>query len=60
MQSELEPREKWLGIKELKQQFTPKMYERAHWDDDKKMCNKQDQAEQTALFLEKKMGGFPT
>eukprot|EP00973_Karenia_brevis_P002092 283499-Karenia_brevis.AAC.1 len=37
MQKELEPRDKWLGIKELKQQFTPKMYERAHWNDDNKM-----------------------
>eukprot|EP00973_Karenia_brevis_P068983 9588691-Karenia_brevis.AAC.1 len=51
MQKELEPRDKWLGIKELKQQFTPKMYERAHWNDDNVMCQKRDQAEQTALYL---------
>eukprot|EP00973_Karenia_brevis_P050631 7030726-Karenia_brevis.AAC.1 len=61
MQADLEPRDRWMGIKELKQQFTPKMYERAHWNDDNKMCNKKGQAEQTALFLEKKtMGRLPS
>eukprot|EP00973_Karenia_brevis_P095596 12428122-Karenia_brevis.AAC.1 len=57
MESGLEPRDTWLGIKELKQQFTPKKHERAQWDDDKKMCNKKDQAEQTALFLERNSNG---
>eukprot|EP00973_Karenia_brevis_P074206 10311642-Karenia_brevis.AAC.1 len=57
MKAELEPRDKWLGIKELKQQFTPKMYERVHWNNDNNMCNKKEQAEQTELFLEKKQWG---
>ena len=62
MRRELEPRDKWLGIKELKQQYTPKMYERVHWNNDGKICSKEEQAEQTAIFLEKKkaMGRFPT
>ena len=57
MRKELEPRDKSLGIKELKQQYTPKMYERAYWNNDGKLCSKEEQAEQTAIFLEKKQWG---
>ena len=60
MRRDLEPRDKWLGIKELKQQYTPKMYERAHWNNDGKLCSKDEQAEQTAMFLEKTMGELLT
>ena len=57
MNRNLEPRDKLLCIKELKQQYTPKMYERSHWNDDGKLCNKSEQAEQAATFLEKKQWG---
>ena len=33
------------------------MYERAHWNDDGKLCSKEEQAEQTAICLEKKNSG---
>ena len=45
-----------MGIKELKKQHTPKMYERSHWNNDKRLCSKEEQAEQTAIFLEKNWG----
>ena len=51
-----EPRDKWMWVKEFKQQLTPKMYDRSHWNDDKKLCSKEEQAEQTAIFLEKSNG----
>ena len=57
MRRDLEPRDKWLGINELKQQYTPKMYERAHWNIDGKLCSKDEQAEQTAMLLKKKQWG---
>ena len=53
MNKNLECRDKWLGIKELKQQQKPKTYERSYWDEDGKLCNKAEHAEQTAIFLEK-------
>ena len=52
-------RDKWLGIKSIKQHFTPKMYESAFWNDDNKLCAKDQQAEQAAKFLEnKKLGDY--
>ena len=50
MDENLECRDKWLGIKELKQQYTPKMYERSYWNEDGKLCNKAEHAEQAAIF----------
>ena len=61
MNKNLECRDKWLGIKELKQQYTPKMYERSYWNEDGKLCSKAEHAEQAAVFLKKKtMGRLPT
>ena len=50
----LELGDKSVGIKELKQQYTPETDERSHWDDAIKLCSKEQQAEQTATFLDNK------
>ena len=54
MNRNLQPRDKFLGIKKLQQQYTPKMYEGSHWNDEKKLWSKEEQAEQTAILFEQK------
>lgn len=57
MSSNLDERDKWLGIKNIKQQFCPKMYERAHWNDNAKICSKEEKAEHAGSYLEHKQWG---
>ena len=58
MKQELEPSDEWMEIKSLKQQLTPKIYERSHQNDDDKICDKGQQAELTVSQLEKTMGDY--